>query len=200
MDGSRPFTVVSGRIKGLAANMRESVSQLIASSNAREIESVRWFTRHLQYRGVRPLALAANRLSNGMLYLIVGALFWLVYGMTAAVIAAATALAFGHLVYPVIKQRYGRRRPFRFDSSVPSLLEPLDEHSFPSGHMMSCVAVLTPLCMAVPTLWPLMLILLAIIGWARLAAGHHYPSDLLAGCLLGIMVTLPIVSLQLGYG
>lgn len=200
MSGSKVLSEASVRIRGRAATMRVPVSNFIASCNDREIEVVRRFTCQLQRRTVRPIALVANRLSNGPLFAIIGLLFWLTFGKPGAVAAAAAALALGHVIYPVIKRAYCRRRPFRFDATIPSLLEPLDEHSFPSGHMMSCLAVTMPLCLAVPTLWPVMLGLLVLIGWARLVAGHHYPSDLVAGCALGAAVALPIVTLQLAYG
>ncbi len=180
--------------------MRAPVANMLASCNAREIDSVRRFTLHLERPTVRWIALAANRLSNGSLYIIIGALFWFLYDIPVAVMAAATAMALSHVLYPYIKRRHCRRRPFRYDPSIPSLLPPLDEYSFPSGHMMSCVAVMTPLCVAVPAMLPSMLLLLLLVGWARMVAGHHYPTDLLGGGMLGLMAALPVVSLQMSYG
>ncbi|MBV7257797.1 phosphatase PAP2 family protein [Pacificimonas sp. WHA3] len=191
---------LAGRMRAHARTARAPVVHILAEGNAREINTVRWFTRQMRQPAIRMFALAANRLANGSLYLIIGAAFWLWYGMPGAVAGAAVAMAFGHLIYPLIKRRYCRRRPFRYDPSIPSLLPPLDDFSFPSGHMMSCVAVLTPLCVAVPTLLPAMAALLLMVGWARLAAGHHYPTDLIAGSLLGLMVALPSAALQVTYG
>lgn len=200
MSGSKGPSAASVRLRGRAQSLRVPITQFIGSCNAREIEVVRRFTCHLDRPPLRHAALVANRLSNGLLYVLIGIMFWLAFGRPAAVLAAAVALGLGHVVYPLIKRAYCRRRPFRFDATVPSLLDPLDEHSFPSGHMMSCLAVTLPLCVAVPMLWPAMLVLLVVIGWARLVAGHHYPSDLVAGCALGAAVALPVVALQMAYG
>ncbi|MFB0610964.1 phosphatase PAP2 family protein [Aurantiacibacter poecillastricola] len=189
----------AGRVRGRLATGRGSLAQLRESGNAREIEKVRWFTRQLDLAGVRPFALAVNHLSNGLIYVLIGLLFYLAFGMSSAVVAAAAALLLGHLVYPVIKRHYRRRRPFRFDGTVPSLLPPLDDYSFPSGHMMSCVAVSIPLCIAVPAAVPVAIALFLVIGWARLVAGHHYPSDLAAGGLLGAIVAMPVIAAQLGF-
>lgn len=177
-----------------------SLVQFRHNSNAREIEKVRWFTQHLDRPGIRPIAIIVNRLSNGVLYALIGVLFWFAYGSTGAVLAAAAALGVAHIVYPVIKRHYRRKRPFHFDRSVPSLLPPLDEHSFPSGHMMSCVAVMIPLCVAVPAMVPWTVGTLILVGWGRLVAGHHYPSDLAAGGLLGGLAAMPMVAAQMSFG
>lgn len=200
MARSRELSVLAGRIRGRWDTGRGSLVHFRQKGNAREIEKVRWFTQHLNRAGVRPFALAINRLSNGLIYVLIGMLFWLAFGATSAVVAAAAALASGHVVYPVIKQHYRRRRPFQFDKSVPSLLAPLDDYSFPSGHMMSCVAVVIPLCVAVPAMVPGAIALLLIIGWARLVAGHHYPSDLAGGGILGVAAAIPMVVAQIGFG
>ncbi len=200
MEKSRELSGLAGRVRGRLETGRGSLARLRESGNAREIEKVRWFTRQLDRAGVRPFALVINRLSNGILYVLIGVLFWLAFGVASAVLAAAAALALGHTVYPVIKRHYRRRRPFQFDRSVPSLLPPLDDHSFPSGHMMSCVAVTIPLCVAVPAMVPGAIAILLIVGWARLAAGHHYPSDLAGGGMLGALTAMPIVAAQIGFG
>ncbi|MGB3472487.1 MAG: phosphatase PAP2 family protein [Erythrobacter sp.] len=200
MAKSRELLALAGKIRGRWDTGRGTLFHFLQNGNALEIEKVRWFTHHLNRAGVRPFALAINRLSNGLIYIVIGVLFWLAFGATSAVLAAAGALAFGHVVYPVIKRHYRRRRPFQFDQSVPSLLPPLDDYSFPSGHMMSCVAVAIPLCVAVPAMVPGAIALLLMIGWARLVAGHHYPSDLAAGGMLGAAVAIPIVAAQIGLG
>lgn len=200
MAKSRESLALADRIRSRWDTGRGSLVELRQNGNAREIEKVRWFTQHLDRAGVRPVALAVNRLSNGVLYALIGVLFWLAYGAAGAVLAAATALGVAHILYPVIKRHYRRQRPFHFDRSVPSLLPPLDEHSFPSGHVMSCVAVMVPLCVAVPAMLPWMVGTLILVGWGRLVAGHHYPSDLAAGGLLGGLAALPMVAAQMSFG
>ena len=188
------------RDRGRLEIMCDPIVEVLRGSNAREIETVRWFTQQTRFPLIKGLALAANYLSNGLLYVVIGVVFRMSYGATGAVGAAATAMVLGHMLYPVIKRRYCRRRPFEFDPSVPSLLRPLDDYSIPSGHVMSCVAALTPLCIAVPAILPWAISTLLIVGWARMVAGHHYPSDLIAGAILGLLAALPIVAVQIGFG
>lgn len=200
MAKSKELSELAGRIRGRIQTGRGSFVHIHQRANAREIESVRWFTRQLNSPVVRQIALAINRLSNGILYALIGLLFWLAHGASIAIVAATAALALSHLLYPSIKRHYRRRRPFQFDASVPSLLPPLDQYSFPSGHMMSCVAVMIPLCVAATAMVPWAVALALAVGWARLAAGHHYPTDLAAGGLLGAIMALPIVAVQIGFG
>ena len=63
-----------------------------------------------------------------------------------------------------------------------------DPHSFPSGHAAraALIAMLALFCCPLPvglalTLWAL------LVSLARIAMGVHYPSDILAGALLGLI-------------
>jgi undecaprenyl-diphosphatase len=34
--------------------------------------------------------------------------------------------------------------------------------------------------------------LLVLMGWARIASGHHYPTDICAGAALGFVLSYPL--------
>jgi membrane-associated phospholipid phosphatase len=82
-----------------------------------------------------------------------------------------------------------------------------DQHSFPSGHatrVWCIVAFLLRLAETHPSLIedffrasPELVVALAIvwavaINFSRVALGHHYPSDVLAGSLIGFFVFYPL--------
>lgn len=152
-----------------------------------EIESVRRQTLLMERRPLRHFTIALNRLSNGALYPLLAVLLLLVFGreILPAVLIALSSVVLAHIIYPFVKRLCCRARPFERDSSIPSLLKPLDKHSFPSGHAMTATAAFMPLSAALPSLLPVAVVAVTMIGWARLAAGHHYPSDVVAGILLG---------------
>jgi undecaprenyl-diphosphatase len=158
-----------------------------------EIETVRRHTKRMEIGIVRGFALGLNHLSNGMLYPIVAVWLFLVFGraMTPALGVAAASIAAAHICYPIIKSHFARNRPFVRDPSIPSLLKPLDRYSFPSGHTMTATAAFVPICMTLPSLAFAGVAAVLLIGWARLGAGHHYPSDVLAGVLLGGLCASP---------
>lgn len=87
----------------------------------------------------------------------------------------------------VLKTAFARARPFECCDGVQALEARLDRHSFPSGHTLHAIAFSLVLSAQDPRwgwlLWPLSL----AIALSRVVLGLHYPSDVLAACLLGLM-------------
>lgn len=139
-------------------------------------------------------AVVVSWLGNGTLYLILAAALLAVVGRTSARTLALAALsgAISHLVYPAIKRVAARPRPFEHRTGPTPSGVPLDAFSFPSGHLMTLSATLTPVLLRWPRLWLAALGLWLILAWSRIATAHHYPSDLLGGTLLGVAVALGV--------
>lgn len=170
-----------------------SLAEFFEGLDERELDHVRRYVRQVERQSFRHAALILNRSSNGILYLIVAAITIGVFGrpiLSAVLVSGITVLA-AHLIYPLIKSHCARRRPFDCDPTIASMLAPLDRHSFPSGHAMTATAAFLPLSAAIPVLTGPALVMIVLIGWARIAAGHHYPSDVLAGALLGSAMASP---------
>jgi membrane-associated phospholipid phosphatase len=85
--------------------------------------------------------------------------------------------------YP-LKRLFNRRRP-RLDltrlSAAPS------EHSFPSSHAASSFAAASAMADIEPRLRALPFALAALIGVGRPYLGMHYPTDVLAGAIFGLI-------------
>jgi undecaprenyl-diphosphatase len=186
-------------LTGLAAKIG-GLEGFFSRLDALELASVRKFVRHSERRAARHVIIAVNLLSNGALYPLIGALIFIGFGvaMLPAVSLATLSILLAHSCYPLMKALFARARPFERDPSIPSLLKPLDRYSFPSGHVMTATAASFPLGAAAPSLVPAAIFLVVLIGWARLAAGHHYPSDLVAGMLLGAICAGPSMVWLLG--
>jgi undecaprenyl-diphosphatase len=97
-----------------------------------------------------------------------------------------------HCLFPHIKSYIGRPRPFHADPQLPVLLKVLDEHSFPSGHTMTLSGVLVPIVIAWPSIAVSAAALILSMAWSRMATAHHYPSDVICGAALGIVLAYPI--------
>ena len=70
---------------------------------------------------------------------------------------------------------------------TPLVAKPID-YSFPSGHTGSSFAAACAMYRSLPKWAGISLLLLAVlIGLSRLYVGVHYPSDVLAGMLTGIL-------------
>lgn len=148
----------------------------------------------------RHLAVGVSRLGNGSLYPVLAAVMIVGCGFRGcyAIIAAAINIALMHSLYPTIKRHAARQRPFRAHADLKPLLATLDEHSFPSGHVMTLTAALVPIVMAVPGALSVSLAAWCAMAWARLASAHHYPSDIFAGAAIALAVSYPLSHYGLG--
>lgn len=86
----------------------------------------------------------------------------------------------------IIKPLVGRERPC--DVTVPEdmLLACLSDHSFPSGHTAAAFAAAFALFLCHKRAGSAALILAVLKGFSRLYLFVHFPSDVIAGALLGL--------------
>lgn len=90
-----------------------------------------------------------------------------------------------------LKNLFLRVRPELF----PSLVNIPPDAAFPSGHAAQMMSVATAIWLVAPARWRLVLgpVLLSValaVGWSRIYLQVHWPSDVLAGCLLGALAAL----------
>jgi len=104
---------------------------------------------------------------------------WLL-GITA--FAAAFVARFG--VVELIRAVYARPRPFVDLPGVHALLTD-SSWSFPSGHASFFFALATVICLANRRWGSWLFAAATLISVARVAAGVHYPSDILGGVIVG---------------
>lgn len=172
--------------------------EMIASWSRRFLEAdlaaVRFVSRSARSTTGRILAIVISKLGNGWIYLILGVIVFSCVGREAlpVVVLAGLNAAALHCLFPIIKRRIGRPRPFHVDPKLPSLLKILDEHSFPSGHTMTLSGVLVPIVIAWPSITMSAMALVLSMAWSRIATAHHYPSDVVVGAALGVVMGYPL--------
>lgn len=105
---------------------------------------------------------------------------------------ALAAVALSHLPVAVAKRSAPRLRPYQVFPQAQTGRKPLTDPSFPSGHTTAAFAMLTPWMLVQPSLIPLLLPIGAGVALSRIYFGLHYPSDTLAGALLGSSTALLI--------
>lgn len=92
------------------------------------------------------------------------------------------------LSYKWLKKRTLRPRPYQAHAGIEHFAAPLDRFSFPSGHTLHAVAFTLVALTYYPALVWLLTPFTLLIALSRVALGLHYPSDVLAGALLGALI------------
>lgn len=104
----------------------------------------------------------------------------------------------GSLIFnnTLIKNMVRRVRPYRVLETLTILIEEPGEFSFPSGHTSSSFAAGVVLYLLLPKKYGVPAMILAfLIGISRLYVGVHYPTDVMAGAVLGTLLAIGSVKL-----
>ena len=96
----------------------------------------------------------------------------------------------GLICYKLGKNAACRARPCGIVNGVRRCVDPLDQWSFPSGHVLHATAFSTVAMAYYPQLALLLLPFIVLLGFSRVVLGLHYPSDVLAGAVLGAAISL----------
>jgi undecaprenyl-diphosphatase len=107
------------------------------------------------------------------------ALLWRRPAIFGTVLAADVA---ADLLAEVGKLVFHRHRPFETQLGPPA-----NTYSFPSGHTATSFACATVLSSYAPRLRVPFFLLATLIGLSRIYNGMHYPTDVLAGAVLGVL-------------
>jgi undecaprenyl-diphosphatase len=131
-----------------------------------------------------------SKTGDGHLYLVLGVMLWWLEPKNGALFLYSGLLAYmlEIPVYLLLKNSLKRERPCLHMSEFRAHIVPSDKFSLPSGHtaaaflMASLIAHFYPNLGAVAYMWAF------CIGCSRVLLGVHYPSDILAGALLGMTI------------
>jgi undecaprenyl-diphosphatase len=98
------------------------------------------------------------------------------------------AVGLVYVTSDLLGMAWPRRRPFADLKDVEGLVPHTALRSFPSRHVASGLAMAAIGGRAHPVLGSAMALVAWLLGLSRIAAGLHYPSDVLSGALLGSVV------------
>jgi undecaprenyl-diphosphatase len=155
-----------------------------------ELSACQRFNRNIRKAGMLRLFQIASRLGDGIIWYVLIAVLALFYGAAGRQLALQCAAAgvVGLLLYRALKNVLVRERPFMTHAAIVCAGRPLDRFSFPSGHTLHAVSFTLIVCSALPMLALLLVPLAVLIALSRVVLGLHYPSDVLAGAVLGATV------------
>jgi undecaprenyl-diphosphatase len=101
-------------------------------------------------------------------------------------LTALLAFAIELSLYKILKHGIKRGRPCEVLSGVHQRISPSDRFSFPSGHTAAAFVIATLIGHFFPALLILVYIWALLVGVSRIYLGVHYPTDILAGLMIGI--------------
>jgi membrane-associated phospholipid phosphatase len=106
---------------------------------------------------------------------------------------ASAALAY--VIAFVIHHLYDRPRPYEAHPSLPHPWSSSTDASFPSDHTTVSFAIAFAVLAFDTVAGAIFLVVAAIIGIGRLFIGAHYPGDVAAGVVVGLVAAVVVVKL-----
>ena len=148
-----------------------------------------WIAEHVRCAVLDPLMKVYTQMGNtGMLFIALGVLLLFFKPTRRAGVSALCAMLIGLVVVNfTIKPLVARARPWLVIESFVNLVPEHDPNSFPSGHTNAAFAFALAVCMSAPKKW---MKVSAVWGLSRLYVGVHFPSDVLAGAVIGSLCGL----------
>ncbi len=156
--------------------------------NGWELTILQW----IQENGRTPfldkvLPVITSLADDGICWIVLAVVLLCIPRTRRAGLSMGLALLLGLLVGNILlKNIVGRIRPYDVDPSVLLLIERLSDFSFPSGHTLASVGASVALTVRHRWAGIAALVLSAVIAFSRLYLFVHYPTDVLAGAVLGV--------------
>ena len=159
--------------------------------NARELPILFWIREHLTtpfLDAVMPYISSLAR--TGEVWILLALILVCFKKTRKAGVAMGLAMACGYLIGNMgMKNLFARTRPYDV-AEVELLVAKLHDFSFPSGHTLVSFEAATALTVYHRRWGVAALVLAALIAYSRLYLFVHYPTDVVAGALLGVGIAL----------
>ena len=141
---------------------------------------------------LNPIMIFITTLGNGGMIWIAATVLLLVPKKTRKIGMISAVALLGSLVInnELIKNLVKRPRPFVTFTDLQIIIPTPGQYSFPSGHTASSFAAAAVFYRHLPKKLGIPSVVLAgFIGFSRLYVGVHYPTDVIAGVIMGIFLS-----------
>lgn len=141
-----------------------------------------------QYRLVAASVPTISRSGDGYLYPLVTLVLWLMNRQLGALLFSSALAAFSIELplYKLVKHIVRRSRPCEMLCSNESSIRVMDRFSFPSGHTAGAFLMATVVSSFFPLISAAFFVWASLVGLSRIYLGVHYPTDVLAGMVVGV--------------
>ncbi|TRW50082.1 phosphatase PAP2 family protein [Aliidiomarina halalkaliphila] len=155
-----------------------------------------WLFRSTRSLRKSRLAFWLSRSGDGPYYALF-ALFAAIAAVEGSLLFIQRALLAFAIEIPLfmgLKNLLRRDRPW-LRRKVKPVIKPADRFSFPSGHATAAFLFAALVIASFPVWAPLFYGWAALVAISRVALGVHYPSDVIAGAILGTAIAALVVAI-----
>lgn len=133
-----------------------------------------------------------SKTGDGQLYLLIGVILWWLEPQHGALFLYTGLLAYTLEIpiYVLLKNCLKRERPCNHIVNLNAHITPSDKFSLPSGHTAAAFLMASLVTNFYPALGIPAFIWATSVGCSRVLLGVHYPTDILAGALLGVSISV----------
>lgn len=125
----------------------------------------------------------------GLIWILIALVFCVVPKWRKAGLGILLALALAHIVGNMfLKNLIARPRPYVIHPGIDLKIGHLKEFSFPSGHTITSFAAVFALPSDLGAIKRVLALVAVGIAFSRLYLFMHYPSDVLGGALIGMII------------
>lgn len=138
---------------------------------------------------------AAGKAATGVMYVAYPLLLALLgaRGETGQLIRTILVPGLSFVLLTLVRAKINRPRPYESWKIAPLIYKDTRGNSMPSRHIFSSAVISMSWFHLSPAVGIVMLLITAAAAWIRVLGGVHYPSDVAAGFLTGILAGIFVI-------